>query len=484
MLSKILWMHGLLSLSTIANATASGLLMGGFEHLSHPAYPAYGVRVKKVDGFCERTPGVQSYAGYVDNDARHLFFYFHESRNDPKNDPVLIWVNGGPGCSSTVGLFLEMGPCQFDDGTLPEPKHSPHSWTNNASVIFLEQPVGTGFSYADHEERVSTTVEAAEDLVAFVKIFFSSFLSGSLQRRPLHLTGESYGGRMLPVYGTAILDYNARLGQHEVPINLQSLVIVNGFTNYLTMSLTSHTMLCTNASPSVPPLLPISTCVRMKSVMPRCRSWYTESCIDQFDLISCQAAEQFCAQELASVAMQTGRNFYDLEEPCPVGKDCGLTKPWVVDYLNRADVRARLGIDKLAPKNITMEACSDRVMRDFTTAGDQLHSSNPYTETLLHRGIKVLHLVGATDWICNWVGNLQEAEKLQWSGQQIFQQQALEEWSVDGSGKRSGTFKTARSGGTELAVVTLDGTGHMAPTKKRREALHVLNKWITGQALV
>lgn len=104
MLGKILWTHVLLYFSSIAGATSPGLLMGGFEHFSHPAYPAYGVRVKKVDGFCERTPGVRSYVGYVDNDARHLFFYFHESRNNPQNDPVLIWVNGGPGCSSTGEL--------------------------------------------------------------------------------------------------------------------------------------------------------------------------------------------------------------------------------------------------------------------------------------------------------------------------------------------------------------------------------------------
>lgn len=50
-----------------------------------------------------------SFTGYIDIEARHLFFYFFESRNDPDTDPVLFWTNGGPGCSSSLGLFMELG---------------------------------------------------------------------------------------------------------------------------------------------------------------------------------------------------------------------------------------------------------------------------------------------------------------------------------------------------------------------------------------
>ena len=66
-----------------------------FTTLRHPAYPRYGVRIKKTEGFCENTSGVGVYAGYVDVDARHLWFTFFQSRNDPVNDPVMLWINGG-----------------------------------------------------------------------------------------------------------------------------------------------------------------------------------------------------------------------------------------------------------------------------------------------------------------------------------------------------------------------------------------------------
>lgn len=61
------------------------------------------------EGICETTPGVKSYSGYVDlSPESHSFFYFFESRKDPKNDPITLWLNGGPGSDSLIGLFQGM----------------------------------------------------------------------------------------------------------------------------------------------------------------------------------------------------------------------------------------------------------------------------------------------------------------------------------------------------------------------------------------
>lgn len=68
-----------------------------------------------------------------------MFFYFFESRNDPKTDPVLMWINGGPGCSSATGLFMELGPCRVNmEGN--ETSFNEYSWNDKANVFFLDQP--------------------------------------------------------------------------------------------------------------------------------------------------------------------------------------------------------------------------------------------------------------------------------------------------------------------------------------------------------
>ncbi|KAG2023989.1 carboxypeptidase Y [Coprinopsis cinerea AmutBmut pab1-1] len=77
-----------------------------FTTLTHPAFPRHSVRVKQTK-FCDNT--VRAYTGYIDIGPRHLFFYFFESRSRPNKDPVVLWTNGGPGCSSSLAALLEHG---------------------------------------------------------------------------------------------------------------------------------------------------------------------------------------------------------------------------------------------------------------------------------------------------------------------------------------------------------------------------------------
>ena len=90
---------------------------------------------------------------------------------------------------------MELGPCRIKsssrEGDPPAIEHNPFSWNNNASLIFIDQPVGVGFSYADYDEHVGRTEEAAKDIAAFIAIFFETF--SQLKGRPLHLAGESAG---------------------------------------------------------------------------------------------------------------------------------------------------------------------------------------------------------------------------------------------------------------------------------------------------
>ena len=100
-----------------------------------------------------------SYSGYLDvNVNKSLHYVFIESEDDPANDPVLIWFNGGPGCSSLLGFLQENGPIVVDDDNMTT-YMNPHPWNQRANTLYLESPAGVGFSFAaNNESKVHSDV--------------------------------------------------------------------------------------------------------------------------------------------------------------------------------------------------------------------------------------------------------------------------------------------------------------------------------------
>ena len=114
------------------------------------------------------------FSGYVDIGPRgKLFYWFVESQSaTPANDPVLLWTNGGPGCSGLVGFLTENGPFRpTANGTLAL---NPQAWNLLANMVYIEQPVGVGYSVANGVLKYSDAL-AASDNLAFVKGFFKAF---------------------------------------------------------------------------------------------------------------------------------------------------------------------------------------------------------------------------------------------------------------------------------------------------------------------
>ena len=144
----------------------------------------------------------KQFSGYVDIGPRgKLFYWFVESQSPmPALDPVLLWTNGGPGCSGLVGFLTENGPFRpTANGTL---ELNPYAWNKLANMVYIEQPVGVGYSVANGVLKYSDAL-AASDNLAFVKGFFKTFPQYTANN--FYLTSESYGGHYLPTLADAIV---------------------------------------------------------------------------------------------------------------------------------------------------------------------------------------------------------------------------------------------------------------------------------------
>jgi carboxypeptidase C (cathepsin A) len=105
-----------------------------------------------------------------------LHYVFIESLSKPSSDPILIWFNGGPGCSSLLGMFEENGPYIIDDGeTMIKP--NPYPWNQEANLLYIESPAGVGFSFGQSPEEIiiHTDVTQSVDAFAGLQDFYMAF---------------------------------------------------------------------------------------------------------------------------------------------------------------------------------------------------------------------------------------------------------------------------------------------------------------------
>ncbi|GMH13585.1 hypothetical protein Nepgr_015426 [Nepenthes gracilis] len=166
--------------------------------------------VETLPGFDGQLP-FKLETGYIGVEGSEMFYYFIESETNPKEDPLMLWFSGGPGCSAFNGLIYQIGPIAFNiadyDGGLPKLQHVEYSWTKTTSILFVDSPVGTGFSYAtDAADYYTSDSKWAAQNYLFLKkwlIEHPQFL-----KVQLFIGADSYAGVPTPIIVQAVLDGN------------------------------------------------------------------------------------------------------------------------------------------------------------------------------------------------------------------------------------------------------------------------------------
>lgn len=441
-------------------------------------------------------PSSKSLSGYVDirgseydqnGEDKHLFFWFFEKRTGKTTDspssyyssnknnnatiPLVLWLTGGPGCSSTLALLTENGPCSVNsDGTTTT--INPYSWTQVAHVLWLDQPAGVGFSYG--QETDSNEQMVSEDAYYFLQAFFQQF--PQYQANPLFIVGESYGGHYAPAIAHRIWKGNQQINNKQerdddeddlIRLNLSGLAVGNGLTDP-EHQYPSYVDMATNNSHHITIFRDDGTTVNaMRSIIPKCVALIQQcnagdSIIHTF---ACQSAFLLCNTGLTSPYQMTGLNPYDIRKQCQVPPLC-YDFSHIQHFLNLESTKQALHVDE--QHSHAWESCNFGINLKFHT--DWMKDFSGYVADLLNDDIPALIYAGDVDYICNYLGNHAWTLALQWKGTKEFTAATEHDW------KGRGWARTAQ-GFTFLQVYD---AGHMVPTDQPVVALDMIGNFLYG----
>lgn len=420
----------------------------------------------------------ESYAGLMPiskdvNETRKLYFWYFPSKNPLASNEITIWMNGGPGCSSLEGLSQENGPWLWQYGTY-KPLPNPWTWQNLTNMVWVEQPVGTGFSQG--KPNITTQAQLAEEFKGFFRNFVDTF---DLQNRSVYITGESYAGQYVPNIASSMLDeknseyfnvtgimiYDPSINVDAVTEQVPTAAFVDywgglfpfnetikaqikdmdekcGYTKYLNKHLT------------FPP----------KGKFPDPPST-TDEC-DIFDFVY-----------NAIFDINPCFDIYQVATTCPVlwdingGPGSGdYLPPGASLYFNRTDVKKAIN----APLETSWLECSAENVFNTKSGLDRGAEKGHYSSTTVLPGVidRVERTVighGMLDMVLLMNGTLLSIQNMTWGGQQGFQKPITDDFYVpfhndvqEGTVAASGIMGKTRTE-RKLTFVTINLSGHMVP---------------------
>ncbi|KAH8645499.1 Alpha/Beta hydrolase protein [Xylariales sp. PMI_506] len=425
--------------------------------------------------------GSRQWTGWINvSDEKRLFFWFFESQSDPLNDPVAVWINGGPGGSSLMGLFQEIGPCLTDDeGTTTF--RNEFSWTNFANVIFIDQPAGVGFSSIRNSTigGVDNLAEVAEDFDTFLTTFFTDIFP-QFSHLPFHITGESFAGTYIP----GIVDYIGRRQQLGVPgvfqQRIQSIVLVDAVIDAVgSGSIGVYDHMCKFNQDGTNKLkygFNETVCKELEVTIPECER-LNNHCLHTYDMEICRAAVEFCSDNTEPlIEPRLGNVFpYDDRFLCEGGEPplCGREGHFT-EYLNSPKVQRALGTEGWNYSWIN-EDINDR----WQASGDIFRPTTRELSWILDESpTRVLVLNGNNDIVVNTEGQKRVYDDLLWDHHASFRLEKYTDWFWTSSGtqevSKGGEFKAV----DKLAFVTLDEAGHTSPGDQKEATSIIMKCWL------
>nr|XP_043629032.1 serine carboxypeptidase-like 50 [Erigeron canadensis] len=384
-----------------------------------------------------------------------IFYTFYESQNPNKTSlsqtPLVIWLQGGPGCSSMTGNFYELGPWRVTRSgkhniTL---KANPGSWNRIFGLLFLDSPIGTGFSIASSPNEIPTDQHGvAKHLFSAIRKFVA--LDPLFRSRPVYITGESYAGKYVPAIGYYILKRNRFLPKLK-RVNLYGLAIGNGLTDPV-IQVSTHASHNYNLG-----LLNEKQKTEMEKLqdeaikLANSGNW-SEATYARYNVLNYWQN----ATDLATL--------YDFRRQTPYHSD------WVEEYLKDPEVKKALGVNE----TMVFERCSDVVKAALHA---DVMKSVRYMVEYVVKETKVLLYQGQCDLRDGVVSVESWVRKMNWDGIDKFLDAERKVWKVNGL--LAGYVQKH----DKLSHVVVLGAGHYVPTDQGVNSQAMIEDWVLDQGL-
>ncbi|RGP73086.1 hypothetical protein FLONG3_6401 [Fusarium longipes] len=417
--------------------------------------------------------GSRQWTGTVNITAdKSMFFWYFESRNKPETDPLLLWMSGGPGAAGEMGLFMGSGPCVVNrDGN--STRRLDYSWTDHANVVYIDQPVGVGFSKITDRDDIAVSLEqGARDVHSFLSTF-SQDVFPELAGRPWHITGESMGGHYVAGYTHYIASReqaDAKRGV-ETRINVSSAIILDGYIDATRQFIGYHDFFCKDWAKDgrQAPLMNATACSIMAAAIPECERLAVR-CRESYDI------PEYGVQK-------GGWDPYDDRHPCeepPLCSNLAHGPTW--KFLNQRWVQQKLGFERFPFDLIDL----DTNHRWDLAENIHLPVTRELTWILDNTDISVLFINGNNDIIINTPGQMSMLDNQRWKGQKLYQSLDYKDWYYEDGDIVSNTkIWEAKKGGfwkgnDRLAFYAVDEAGHLSAHHQPEAVGAIVRAWLSN----